>query len=232
MLASAPLSLWLPYVLYRESHLAHHATEGLTTPGDDPETHYRSRPVGVFAQLDHGLSIATSTLLGRLLFGPPILVARFLAKELSTIGRLPDRAQVWATHAGLACAVLVWVTLVCRMTVGEYVLTFVYPGAALTLLRSFAEHRAHPERRCRAAVVERAPVLGLLYLNNNLHALHHESPGLAWYRLSRAYRIACRRLLEENGGLVYAGYGQVVARFLFRNHDRLIHPALARGAPQ
>ncbi len=225
-LVAWPLALWLPYERYRDSHLVHHATEALTIPGEDPETHYRAPPTGLLLWLDHVLSTTTSTLLGRLAFGPVLLVARFLAAELPEIGRTPGRTRLWAIHGGLAGAVLLWLTLVCRMGLGEYVLTFVYPGAALTLLRSFAEHRAHAEKGRRVAVVERAPVLGLLFLHNNLHALHHARPGLAWYRLPRAYRQARAGLLEENGGLVYAGYLEVVVRFLLRAQDRVTHPDL------
>ena len=226
-----PLALWLPYALYRESHLAHHATERLTAPDDDPETHYRALPAGPFARLDHALSVAASSLLGRLLLGPILLVARFLGKELCAIGRTPGRVRVWGIHAALVAAVLLWITRTCHMALCDYVLAFVYPGAALTLLRSFAEHRAHPQARCRVAVVERAPLLGLLFLHNNLHALHHARPGLAWYRLPQTYRQVRSSLLEANGGLVYAGYREVVARFLLRAQDHVLHPELTERRP-
>ena len=35
-----PLSLWLPYSIYRSTHLAHHRDENLTDPFEDPESHY------------------------------------------------------------------------------------------------------------------------------------------------------------------------------------------------
>ena len=77
----------------------------------------------------------------------------------------------------LGAAALLWLALVCRMSLLDYGLTFLFPGAALTLVGSFAEHRADEIPAHRVAVVERAPVLGLLFLNNNLHALHHARPG-------------------------------------------------------
>ena len=230
LVAGCPLSLWLPYPLYRADHLEHHATEALTLPAADPETQYRAPAQSRGARLDNALSQLTRTLLGRLTLGPAILIGRFLVVEARHIARVRTHRLAWAVHALLVGCLLAWVCVACRMSVADYLLSFVYPGAALTLLRAFAEHRAHPERRCRVAIVEKAPVLGLLFLFNNLHALHHERPGLAWYRLPRAYRAARARLLEENGGLVYAGYGQVAARFLLRPHDRLIHPALAQGS--
>src|SRR5580698_2360443 len=76
-----PLSLWLPYDSYRDSHLAHHATDRLTDPSCDPETRYLARAGGVA----WALAAAQSTLLGRLLIGPLLEVARFLAAEGSAL---------------------------------------------------------------------------------------------------------------------------------------------------
>jgi fatty acid desaturase len=118
------------------------------------------------------------------------------------------------------------------MSLLRYVLCFVYPGVALSLLRSFAEHRADPDPARRVAVVERAPLLGLLFLNNNLHAAHHAWPGAPWFRLSGLYAAHRERLL---GGLVYDGYADVVRRFLLRPHDQIEHrtaaPPLLEGSP-
>ena len=74
------------------------------------------------------------------------------------------------------------------MPLWVYLLLFVYPGASLTLLRSYLEHRAHDEVDARTIIVEAGPVMSLLYLNNNLHAAHHDEPGLAWYRAAGRYR--------------------------------------------
>jgi fatty acid desaturase len=105
------------------------------------------------------------------------------------------------------------------MSLGRYILCFVYPGLMLSLIRSFAEHRAEPAPGHRVAIVERAPVFGLLFLNNNLHAAHHAWPGLAWWRLPQHYRRHRAALLAGNGGLVYDGYAEVFARFFLRPHD-------------
>jgi fatty acid desaturase len=204
-LAVWPLSLWLPYPIYRDSHLAHHRAQTLTLPGIDPETHYRRPP--------------------RSRLGPFVAVARFGATECAAIVRTPGRCSIWLAHAALVSLVLAWVVLVCRISVSDYLLAFVYPGAALTLLRSFVEHRADAETARRVAVVERAPLLGLLFLHNNLHALHHQRPDLAWHKLPGEYRRRREALLQANGGLVYRGYAEVFARFLLRPHDGLLHPA-------
>jgi fatty acid desaturase len=109
------------------------------------------------------------------------------------------------------------------MSLADYLLFFVYPGVTLSLIRSYAEHRADPDPMKRTAAVERAPVLGLLFLFNNLHPAHHHQPGAPWYALPALYRREREHLLKATGGLVYDGYGDVFRRFLFRPHDALIH---------
>ena len=63
-------------------------------------------------------------------------------------------------------------------------------------------------------------------MQETAHALHHERPAIPWYRLPRAYRQARARLLEGNGGLVYAGYREVFALFLYKPQHGVIHPDL------
>lgn len=219
-LGFAPLSLWLPFALYRQSHLEHHATGHLTDPEHDPESRYLG--VAEAEQRPWRLAIARlqSTLMGRIVLGPLFEIGGFLGTEA---GRLlagdRRRLAVWGGHLLAVAAVLAWLHFVCGMSLGVYLLAFVYPGAALSLIRSFAEHRAEREPGHRVAVVEGAPLLGLLFLNNNLHAAHHDRPGLSWHRLPAHYAAHRERLLEANGGLVYAGYAEIFRRFLFRPHD-------------
>jgi fatty acid desaturase len=40
LLGIVPLSLWMPFVRYRQTHLVHHRDERLTDPRDDPESYY------------------------------------------------------------------------------------------------------------------------------------------------------------------------------------------------
>jgi fatty acid desaturase len=77
-----------------------------------------------------------------------------------------------------------------------------------------------PPPQHRVAVVERAPILGLLFLHNNLHVAHHDRPGAPWHRLPALYARDRERLLSANGGLVYDGYGEVLRRFLLTPHDQ------------
>ena len=84
---------------------------------------------------------------------------------------------------------------------------------------SAAEKVAH-----RTAVVEGSALFGPLFLFNNLHAAHHRWPRVPWYRLPALYRAERDRLLADNGGLVYRGYGEIARRFLFRRHHSAVHP--------
>ena len=227
LLASLPLGLWLPFGVYREQHVAHHRSPHLTDPFDDPESFYVTRAWWDGAGLvRRALARAQTTIVGRLVLGPPILVLRFLAAETRLIAR-GDRSHVraWAAHlAGLA-VVAAWLVLVCKMSPLRYVACFVYPGAALTLLRSYAEHRPADVAAHRVAIVEAGPLASLLYLNNNLHVVHHDEPALPWYELPARYAAERAAVLAANGGFVFRGYGEVVVRFAMREKDSPVHPA-------
>lgn len=221
LIGSVPLSLWLPYAVYRRTHVAHHATAAITDPFDDPEWRYLSGRSGRIAR---AAARVEATLVGRLIVGPVLAVLRFWAEEAARGVRDPHGwARDWVPHLTGVAGVLLWLEHV-GLGIGWYLLCFVYPGTALTLLRSFAEHRADHEPGRRVALVEQAGPLALLYLNNNLHAAHHAAPGVPWYRLPAFHRTHRARLIADNGGLVYRGYGAVVRRFLWRRHDRAIHP--------
>jgi fatty acid desaturase len=231
VLAAAPLSLWLPFAVYRRSHLAHHACEHLAHPEHDPEARYLAAGAGWRHRAVRFVAALQASLLGRLLLGPFVEVARLGWEETRRLTRgEPGARSEWAVHAVGVAAVLAWLSLICHLSLARYLLCFVYPGMALSLLRSFAEHRADATPGGQVAVVENAPILGLLFLNNNLHAAHHAWPALPWWRLPTQYRAHRQALLSANGGLVYDGYHEVFARFALRPHHTLEHPAFAPPA--
>ncbi len=213
----APFSIWLPYASYRRSHIAHHRTPRITDPFDDPESHYLAAAGG----WRHRLAQTEATLIGRLVLGPPIRVVRFLADELLRATRSPLAwAGDWLPHLAALVPLFWWLSWV-DLPIGTYLLAFVYPGTALTLLRSFAEHRANPQADGRAAIVERGGLLWLLFLHNNLHAAHHARPDLAWYRLPGYYR---RHHPAFATAPLYRGYGEIARRFAWRAQDGIVHP--------
>ena len=235
------LWLWLPFRRYQDSHLLHHNDEALTDPLADPESYYLSaecwagmaRPLRILFKL-------RNTLAGRLVLGPAFACAGYLSQEFAYWRRYsrgservsaPQRKQLAALGLHLAgCALtLTWVLGVCGMSFWTYLLFFAYAGTSLTLLRSFLEHRAHANPAARTAIVEGEWPLALLFLNNNLHVVHHEAPGLAWYELPARYRRDKARILAANGGYLVEGYGQVFRRYFLRCKE---HPCLERALAQ
>jgi fatty acid desaturase len=231
LLASLPLGLWMPFEIYREMHLAHHRSD-LTDPERDPESFYVTAAWWERAGRIHRMLARTQTAaLGRLALGPFLIFARFIASEWRLVARGELRhLRAWALHAlGLA---LVWACLSygAGLSIGRYLLVFAYPGFALTLVRSFAEHRPAEETRHRSAIVETGRIASLLYLNNNLHAVHHESPALPWYELPSRYRARRDAILAGNGGFLVPGYIAVLRAHGLRAKDSVIHPhASERG---
>jgi fatty acid desaturase len=223
-----PLLLWLPFDRYRVLHLSHHRDQHLTDPLEDPETQYFAEQA--WARLGPAgrvIARVCARLAGRLLIGPVWAIGRFLWRDaLRLRADSPGVRAAWAAHLPVLAAVIGWLVVVCRFDLWHYLALFVLPGTALLLVRSLAEHRAAIEPEHRTAIVERAPILGLLFLFNNLHAAHHERPVLAWYRLPGFYRRERARLIARNGGLVYRGYAEVARRFLLRPHDQAVHPYL------
>lgn len=219
------LWLWMPYRIYRDSHLKHHRNEYLTDPFEDPESYYVTPAVWSAAgPLGRAFLVVYNTFAGRLLLGPAYCVLRLCIDEARRLIRGDGRNLLpWLLHLLGIIPVLYWVIAVCRIPLLEYVLFFAYPGLSLTLLRSFLEHQARDGVGERTVIVDAEWPIGLLFLNNNLHVLHHERPGLAWYRLPKVYGEQRERLLAENGGYHYRGYWEIALRYLFWPKEWPVH---------
>ncbi len=226
LLAIVPLGLWIPYQRYRDLHHKHHCDARLTDPIDDPESYYwtsegwnRLSPFMRFA-----LRIE-QTFAGRLLVGSYLRIWMYLRWDVRNAWRgEPGIRAIWAEHLLWCIPVLLWLKVVCGMPLWLYFVAMVIPANAIQLIRSFAEHRARPGVRERVAIVESSWILGPLFLFNNLHSLHHESPAIPWYHLPAGHRRERERLIAENGGLVYRTYFDVARQYLLRQHDALQHP--------
>lgn len=225
-----PLGLYIAYRRFRDLHLTHHNDSRLTDPYDDPESFY-------LAEGDHArmgpvmrrLLAFNGTFAGRMLIGPALSLYGFWRVELRA-GLAGDRLirNAWAHHAaGLVLVVpVIWAS---GLSLWQYMLFAAYPGISLIMIRSFIEHRAHAAPKMRTAVVEAGPFFSLLFLNNNLHRVHHERPGAAWYLLPAMYRDERARYLAENGGYLVHGYSEVVRRWLLRPRLPVVHPLLRRA---
>jgi fatty acid desaturase len=217
-LAAPALSLWLPYGIYRDTHRRHHATPHLTDPAHDPEA-----PFDIGAALPCGgavlrvLGATQRTALGRMVLGPPFTIGAFLATELRAVARrVPDHRRAWALHALAALPVLYWIVAVAGMPIWKYLLAFVYPGTSLTLLRSFAEHRADTKPERRTAIVEAGLFFRLIFLNNNLHVVHHAAPRAPWFELTRLWARERSAFAARAPDLIHPGYLTIAWRHAFR----------------
>ena len=226
LLAMPPLSLWVPFDRYMQTHHAHHIDARLTDPVDDPETYYwTAEQLARLSPITRSILRIEQTLAGRLVVGAFWRIWLFLHGEARALWRgEPGLRRTWAEHLLWCIPVVVWLKVVCGIPLWIYFLTMVVPSNSIQLIRSFAEHRAHPDVPARIAIVENSWILGPIFLFNNLHSLHHESPGIPWYQCSARYREQRERLIALNGGLVYSTYFEVARRFLFRPHHVLTHP--------
>jgi fatty acid desaturase len=230
-IAAPALWLWMPYGINRRSHLQHHHDESLTDPSLDPESNYISaRDWAGMSGAHRTLRRLMATLLGRIAIGPVYYAARALSRLVTATLR-GDRQLLmhWAIHGAVMAALLWWVVRICGISVAEYIVLFAWPGTGLALIRSFAEHRAAPDVAARTATVEAGWFMRFLYLNNNLHALHHADPHGAWHQRPAAYRRQRAEVLGRSRYNLVPGYA-----VLFRNHmlepkEPLLHPAETRS---
>ncbi|GGF06363.1 aminotransferase [Aliidongia dinghuensis] len=227
LIGAPPLSLWLPYALYRETHLGHHKDHGrdLTDPIRDPESHYLHRgALGDAGRLQVALLRWHNTLGGRMLIGPALLVGRCWLTAVRRTRTDPHHRRLWLRHGLTVLPMLAWIVGVCRIPIAEYIGLVVYPSIALGLIRSFAEHRAAPAPIDRTAVVEAGWFWSLLFLNNNLHVVHHQQPSLPWYRIPDTWRRLRGQIGLAPGMLYERGYAEIFARHLLRPIGPAEHP--------
>lgn len=218
------LSLIMPYGRFRDTHLQHHHDPRLTDPYDDPESNYLdpkvwaalSRPVQIVLRVNN-------TLLGRMVLGPAIMAVLWLRSEARLVrAGAPGVALAWGLNALGWVPVLAWLAFV-GMPLWAYGIA-VYVGLAVLRIRTFLEHRAHDAFRARTAIVEDRGPLALLFLNNNLHVVHHMHPNVAWYRLPALYSARKDHYLRRNEGYVYRSYAQIFARYFLTAKDPVPHP--------
>jgi fatty acid desaturase len=218
------LGLWLPYRRFRDLHLQHHRVPTLTDPHDDPESFYlpatRWRLVGPWM---HALLTFNNTLLGRMLVGPALAVASFLSTEAGALAR--DQRGVrraWALHLAGLVPVVAWLFWV-RFPPLAYAAA-AYGAVSLLMIRTYLEHQAVAEPQARTVIVERGGPLALLFLNNNLHAVHHERPSVPWYRLPAVFRAERERYLARAGDYRYRSYWDVIRRYLLVPKEPVLWP--------
>jgi fatty acid desaturase len=213
-----PLGLWFPFPLYYEAHRKHHQNTHLTEPGVDTESQYlkgadwERSPAWLRRVL-----VANQTLAGRVLVGPPLRLVRLAKREA---GRIFDgdysHVMHWIVHVFLVALLFVYISGIAGMPWWQYVLLIAWPAFGLGWIRSFIEHR-YGHRPCeRTAIVESNPFWCLLFLNNNLHAVHHVYPKMAWYEIPSFWRAHREKVLAHNGNYYFRGYGEIASKWLLK----------------
>lgn len=223
------LTLFIPYLRFRDTHLAHHQDAILTDPYDDPESNYLD--ASDWERLSPWMQAVlnlNNRLIGRLLIGPLVGQVAFMAADWRAI-RAGDRAVLrgWLWHIPAVGLVIWWVTALGQMPVWAFLLAS-YAALSILKIRTFLEHQAHLRARGRTVIIEDRGLLAFLFLNNNLHVVHHMHPKLPWYRLPALYFANRDRYLARNDGYMFPSYAAIFRRYLFKAKDPVPHPLWRR----
>jgi len=230
LLVALPIGLVWPFRRFKAVHLRHHADDRLTDPFDDPESYYRA--LWQHEQLPRAMKTllaVNNTLVGRMLLNPWLGSLGFLISDARAM-LSGDRviARAWVMHGIGLAVVLPIIHVGFGMPLWLYVLGPVWLGQALISVRTYAEHQWSERPDGRTLIVERSP-LSLLFLNNNLHLVHHKMPNVAWYRLPALFAERRDEWVKMNGGYVFANYCALFAAYAFRAKEPVVHPVLRRA---
>lgn len=229
MLVFPALVLFIPYQRFRDTHLAHHRDSLLTDPYDDPESNYFDPEV--WAKLPAAFRLIlrfNNTMAGRLLVGPVLSQIDFMRSDWLEI-RNGNRFVLagWLWHFLALLPVLIWMFYLGTMPVWALLLS-AYMALSILKIRTFLEHQANEHASHRTVVIEDRGPMALMFLNNNLHIVHHMHPKAPWYILPDLYFSNRERYLKRNGGYCYRSYAEVFARYFFKAKDPVPHPIWRR----
>jgi fatty acid desaturase len=227
----APLAVWFPYAVYRESHLRHHDDAHLTDPARDPESFFvsaeRWERAGTCLR---ALFAFRNTLPGRVLIGPAFAIAGTLRGAASSIVRGDLRAAgSWALHGALLAVLIDWLDSRCGIGWFAFLFGVGYPALALGAIRSFHEHREAADPAERTVINEAGWFWRLLFLNNNYHLVHHDLPHVPWFALPGIYEKARPAYLKRCNGFMYAGYWAMARRLAFAAVAHPVHVRTSAG---
>ncbi|WP_147124322.1 fatty acid desaturase [Shimia ponticola] len=224
-----PLMVMVPYLRFYDTHLAHHRDARLTDPLDDPESNFLDQADwDVLPRWLQTMFNANNTLLGRMILGPLIGHVVFISSDIRAIMDADRRVLWgWAVHVP-ALALVLWGVWLSPLPIWAFLLA-AYGGMALLKIRTFAEHQAHVQAGGRSVIIEDRGPLALLFLNNNLHIVHHMHPNLPWYALPAKFRAGRDLYLRRNGNYHFRSYAEIFARYALRRKDPVAHPLWKRA---
>lgn len=225
-----PIGVVWPFRRFKTIHLCHHADERLTDPLDDPESYYQA--LWQHEELPAAMKLllrVNNTMVGRFFLGPWLSVVGFFIDDAKLVAKGdPAIRKAWLMHAAGLAVVVPVVTYGFGMPLWLYLLGPVWFGQSIIAIRTFAEHQWSENPEGRTIIVERTP-LSLLFLNNNLHFVHHKSPTVAWYKLPKLFRERRDEWVRMNNGYVFPNYFALLKSFAFRAKEPVVHPVLRRS---
>jgi fatty acid desaturase len=215
-----PLWLWLSYFEYRNRHRLHHRSSPHGSRIDPDRTQSKMisacrRPIAPCAR--------QCNLGGRMIIGPAYFAFNTWRRARARRGRTRMRSRPGACMPSASASCSTGSSGSAGSTLGLCAV-FAYPGTSLTVLRSFAEHRAAEDPEQRTVICESGWFWSALFLNNNLHKAHHDAPGDPWHKRPTKYRRERERLLALNGGYLLSGYGIQFAKYFVRAKEPIRHP--------
>ncbi len=230
-LVSLPLAFVFPFRRYRDLHLQHHRDEHLTDPFEDPESYFWcENDVRQMNDFQRHIFALNNTFVGRLLIGPLLTMIGFARTEWQRLrDGQPGIRAAWGLHAAGLVVLAGILTQIFQMPLWVYFLCVVYPALSLTAMRAYAEHQAAENVGARSAIVEAHPALALLYLNNNLHIVHHANPRTPWYDLPALYAERRQQFLSANEHTLFLGYRDIAKRFAFAVKQPVQHPFIGQS---
>ncbi|MEM5457437.1 fatty acid desaturase [Paraburkholderia phytofirmans] len=225
LLGFAPLAVWFPYGIYRDSHLQHHDDPHLTHPERDPESYF----VSVLVWRRAGWAIRAlltfrNTFVGRLLIGPAFAIAATGVEALRRIrsGDWRD-VPVWLAHFAALAGLTAWLQRACGIPAWVFVVGAGYGALSLGSIRSFQEHRAAQAHEHRTVINEAAWFWRLLFLNNNYHLVHHDLPHVPWFALRVVYETSRQQYIERSGGFLVQGYSEWLRLYAYAPVAHPVH---------
>ena len=184
----------------------------LTDPDRDPESFYVSAETWQRSSaVRRALHLVLRTLAGRMLLGPIVFAVRHWRSARSRRERSPGRSG----HV-VGVAVVLAVVWSSGLPIWAYIVGVAWGGGALSLLRSFAEHRhrratARGRRSCAAGGSSRCSIS-----TTTCTTPITSSPGSPWFDLPAAHTAVDGDRAAAAGAGLYRGYGEIARRYLVR----------------
>jgi len=221
------LGLFVPYQRFKTTHLAHHHDERLTDPHDDPESNYLDP--AQWSRLPNWVKMmyrCNNTLAGRMLIGPIVGMGAFYKSDVIAI--LKGNTSILAAYIfhiiGIALA-SAWMIGVADWSIVSWIIAS-YGALSILRIRTFLEHTANALVPHRTAIVNDRGLLAYVFLNNNLHAVHHTHPRMPWYELPKCYRRHKDHYDQLNNHYHFANYTQVFKHYFASPKDPVPHPLI------